>query len=142
MHRANGCIVVRRQHEGEIDAAFATVGQGRAPALCSRCRRDSSVTRRDQLIALAARYGIATSYTMREYVEAGGLMSYGPNSDRCISPASAFTWAAFSKAPSRPTCRSMQPTKFELVHQSQDRQGARPRRARQRCSRCADEVIE
>ena len=28
----------------------------------------------------------------------------------------------------------MQPTKFEFVYQSQDRQGARPRQSRRRCS--------
>ena len=41
-------------------------------------------------------------------------MSYGPSFRTCIG-ASATMSTAFSRARSRPTCRSMQPTKFELV---------------------------
>ena len=48
------------------------------------------------------------------YAAAGGLMSYGANfAERFARPAS--TPAASSRARSLPTCRSMQPTKFELV---------------------------
>jgi ABC-type uncharacterized transport system substrate-binding protein len=35
--------------------------------------------RRVQLALLSARYGIPTMYTQRQYVEAGGLLSYGAN---------------------------------------------------------------
>ena len=42
-------------------------------------------------------------------------MSYGPVSDDAVSALPATMSGAFSKAKSRPICRSMQPTKFELV---------------------------
>ena len=35
--------------------------------------------RREQLIALAARYAVPTIYPSRDFTEIGGLMSYGPN---------------------------------------------------------------
>ena len=70
----------------EIDAAFATIVQSRAGALLI----GSSVlfsTRRRQLAALAARHGVPAISYLREFVVAGGLLSYGASdTDASDSP--------------------------------------------------------
>ena len=43
------------------------------------------VIRRAQLATLAARYAIPTSFSARDFVEVGGLMSYGTNVNGCLS---------------------------------------------------------
>jgi putative tryptophan/tyrosine transport system substrate-binding protein len=61
---------------GEIDAAFATLARERPDALL--VASDAFFTsRRVQFATLTARHGIPATYSNREYVAAGGLMSYG-----------------------------------------------------------------
>jgi hypothetical protein len=63
----------------EIEAAFATLVRDRADALF--VAPDAFfVSRRVQFVTLATRHGIPSAHTTREEVEAGGLMSYGPDS--------------------------------------------------------------
>jgi putative tryptophan/tyrosine transport system substrate-binding protein len=71
-------LVVKAASERELNAAFATVAQGGAGALLVR-GGPLFFTRRRQLVALAARHALLASYTSREYVDLGGLMSYGPS---------------------------------------------------------------
>jgi putative ABC transport system substrate-binding protein len=52
--------------------------QARADALLVR-GSPLFLTRRRQLVALAIRHGLLASYPSRDYVELGGLMSYGPS---------------------------------------------------------------
>ena len=60
----------------EIDAAYATLVHERPDALF--VSSDVFFTsRRVQLISLAARHALPAAYSVREFVEAGGLMSYG-----------------------------------------------------------------
>jgi len=70
--------IVNASTGAEIEAAFATLGRERAEALFIAGSAFFS-SRRVQIGTLAARHGIATSFTNREEVEAGGLMSYGTN---------------------------------------------------------------
>jgi putative tryptophan/tyrosine transport system substrate-binding protein len=62
----------------EIDAAFTTIVEQRNGALIVGTD-PFLLGQRDQLVQLAARHMIPTIYFLREFVEAGGLMSYGPN---------------------------------------------------------------
>jgi putative tryptophan/tyrosine transport system substrate-binding protein len=68
--------IVNASTSHEIDAAFAALARERPDALF--VAPDGFFTsRRVQLAALAARHAIPTSFSVRDHVEAGGLMSYG-----------------------------------------------------------------
>lgn len=68
--------VVWANSERELDAAFAALIKENAGA--ALVGGDTFFnTRRDQIVALAARHRMPTIYQWREYVDAGGLMSYG-----------------------------------------------------------------
>jgi putative ABC transport system substrate-binding protein len=68
--------VLNASTASEIDAAFAALVEQRAGALVAAAD-PFFLSRRDQIIALAARHAIPTIYSTREFVAAGGLMSYG-----------------------------------------------------------------
>jgi putative tryptophan/tyrosine transport system substrate-binding protein len=63
---------------GEIDAAFEALVRERADALFVGPDAFFN-SRRVQLANMAARHAIPTAFAVREYVDAGGLMSYGTN---------------------------------------------------------------
>src|SRR5271166_2561087 len=68
-------VVVNVSGERDFDAAFGTLVQRKADALV--LASDPFFTGlRDRLVALAVQYGIPTMYFQREFVAAGGLMSY------------------------------------------------------------------
>jgi putative ABC transport system substrate-binding protein len=70
--------VVRARDIGEIDAAFETLVRNKADGLV--LTGDTIFTnRRVQIAVRAARHGIPAAYSVREFVDAGGLMSYGTN---------------------------------------------------------------
>jgi putative ABC transport system substrate-binding protein len=70
-------LALEASADAEIDNAFALAAREGVSALSINA--DPFFTpRRAQIVSLAARYGIPTIYPWREYVEAGGLVSYGP----------------------------------------------------------------
>jgi putative ABC transport system substrate-binding protein len=64
--------------KGEIDTAIASLLQKRAEALLVTTDLLFN-DRRVQLVTLTARHAMPAIYPFREYAEAGGLMTYGPN---------------------------------------------------------------
>jgi putative ABC transport system substrate-binding protein len=75
--------------ESEIDKAFADLVQQRSDALI--IGTDPFLFgQRDQLARLAARHAIPTMYFLREFVEAGGLLSYGPDIRRSYRQAGVY----------------------------------------------------
>jgi putative tryptophan/tyrosine transport system substrate-binding protein len=70
--------VVKASSEADIHAAFAELARLQVRALLVVADPFFN-GRREQLITLSAHQGIAAIYELRDYVKAGGLMSYGTN---------------------------------------------------------------
>jgi putative ABC transport system substrate-binding protein len=78
MARRLGLVMYSARFEEAIEAAFASMSQQHVSALL--VEPDPLFTRqRGLIVELAARYGLPACYRNREFVEAGGLMSYGPS---------------------------------------------------------------
>jgi putative ABC transport system substrate-binding protein len=71
-------LVLNASGEREIDNAFATLVQHRAGALLV-ASDPLFTTRRETIVALAARHAVPAIYQWREFPAIGGLMSYGTN---------------------------------------------------------------
>jgi len=71
-------LILHASSEREFAAAFTTMVQSRIDALIVGADPFFS-SQRDQLIALTARYRVPAIYEWHEFVQAGGLMSYGSN---------------------------------------------------------------
>ena len=71
-------LMVGASNEGDLLNAFATVSRERADALLVNTDPYFFV-QRDLIVALSARHGLPTMYFFREFVLAGGLVSYGTN---------------------------------------------------------------
>jgi putative ABC transport system substrate-binding protein len=82
-------LMVNAANEREFHAAFAKVVQAGAGGLLI----SASVfffSQRRQLAALAARHALPTVYSLREYAEVGGLVSYGPSQSDAYRRAGVY----------------------------------------------------
>jgi ABC-type uncharacterized transport system substrate-binding protein len=106
-------LVVKVASEREFNAAFVTVVQGGAGALLVR-GSPLFLNRRRQLVALATRHALLASYTSRDYVELGGLMSYGPSLTDAYRRAGIYVGRILKGA--KPTDLPVEmATKFDLA---------------------------
>jgi putative ABC transport system substrate-binding protein len=71
-------FVLRASSISEIDAAFASLAEQQLRALIISAD-PIFMTRRAQLVGLAASHKMPVVYPFREFVDDGGLMSYGPS---------------------------------------------------------------
>jgi putative ABC transport system substrate-binding protein len=97
----------------EIDAAFATISREGADALFVAPDAFFS-SRRVQFATLAARSGIAATYSNRDYAEVGGLMSYGTNLADVFRQVGVYT-GQILKGAKPADLPVVQSTKFEFV---------------------------
>jgi putative ABC transport system substrate-binding protein len=98
---------------GEINEVFAAFERDRPDALF--VAPDSFLTsRRVQLATLAARDRIPATYPNRDYVEVGGLMSYGPDFTDIFRQVGVYT-GSILKGAKPADLPVVQPTKFQFV---------------------------
>ena len=105
--------VLNARTSGEIEAAFATIGRDRADALFV-ATDILFASRRVQLATLATLHRIPASYNSREFVEVGGLMSYGTDIVDTFRQVGVYT-GRILKGTKPADLPVMQATKSELV---------------------------
>jgi putative ABC transport system substrate-binding protein len=105
--------IVKAGDERQIEAAFPKIVQAGAEALIVG-GSPLFTTQRDALVALAARHAIPAIYDLRDYVEAGGLISYAASFTGAYRQAGAYAGRILKGAkPSE--LPVLQPTTFELT---------------------------
>jgi len=106
-------LILKASSERETDAAFESAVQQHVHAVIIGA--DSLfVSRRDQLVGLAARFAIPAIHFVREFADIGGLVSYGPSQTDAYSLAGAYAGRILKgeKPGDLPIQRA---AKFELV---------------------------
>jgi ABC-type uncharacterized transport system substrate-binding protein len=97
----------------EIETAFTTLVQRGAVALHAGIGAFLT-SQREQIVALAARHRIPAIYGQRDYVEAGGLISYAPSIPDSFRQAGIYAGRVL-KGEKPGDLPVVLPTKFELV---------------------------
>jgi putative tryptophan/tyrosine transport system substrate-binding protein len=97
----------------DLESAFAKLVQDR-PDVLYVVVDPIMASHRAQILHVAAQHGVPAIYTTRTFVDAGGLMSYGPNLSPLIARATSYVERILKGA--KPADLPMErPTAFELV---------------------------
>jgi putative tryptophan/tyrosine transport system substrate-binding protein len=116
---ATGAFGVKLQYldvlgSKDIEIAFRAAGKGRADAVLMLVAGPVTAGHRTEIAALAAKSRLPTIYNRAEFVEAGGLMSYGVNVNDLDRRAAVYVDKILKGA--KPADLPVeQPTKFEFV---------------------------
>jgi len=98
---------------GDFPGAFQAAGAGRAEALIVTAQ-PFTIRHRAQILDLAAKHRLPAMYTLRGFVDAGGLMAYGPSLSDLHRRAASYVDKILRGV--KPTDLPVeQPTKFELL---------------------------
>ncbi|MFL5047639.1 MAG: ABC transporter substrate-binding protein [Xanthobacteraceae bacterium] len=111
--RGQPLVVLNASTDGDIDAAFTALVQQRAGALVV-AGSPFMGSRRDRLIALAARNAIPAIYQFRDFPAAGGLISYGASAEDAYRQVGVYA-GRILKGDKPSDLPVLQPTKYELV---------------------------
>src|SRR5262249_14578893 len=105
--------VIGATSQEHCDQAFATIGHERIAALLVQ-NDPLFTTNRERLVALAARHAVPAIYEFREFVEAGGLMSYGSSQSESYRNVGLYV-GRILKGEKPADMPIVQPTRFSFV---------------------------
>jgi putative tryptophan/tyrosine transport system substrate-binding protein len=106
-------ITLNASSIGEINSAFEHLSQ-RRPGAILVAADPLFISRREQLVALAAHHSLPAIYEDRDFTVAGGLMSYGASFSEAVLQVGHYT-GKILKGDKPADLPVMQPTKFELI---------------------------
>ena len=98
----------------DFDRAFSAVTKERAQALMMPAANPVGFAKRGQIASFAQKNRLPSMYAQKEYVDAGGLMSYGPSTPDMHRRAATYV-DKILKGTKPADLPVEQPTKFELV---------------------------
>jgi len=98
----------------DIESAFRAAGKGRAEAVLMMVAGAVALGRRTEIVELAVKSRLPVIYTLGQYVEAGGLMTYGVNISDLDGRAATYVDKILKGA--KPADLPVeQPKKFDLI---------------------------